>query len=76
MCETSLGIGGASVKREDLIRELRKLARKHNVHFRVLPGRGKGSHYRIEFAERWTIVQAGELKPMQVQRIRKQLGIL
>jgi predicted DNA-binding protein with PD1-like motif len=66
MCDSASGIGGAGVKREDLIRDIRKLARKQGVHFQVIPGRGKGSHYRVEYAGRWTTVQAGELTPLHV----------
>jgi predicted DNA-binding protein with PD1-like motif len=64
------------MNRDDLIRELRKLARKAGIHFAVIPGRGKGSHYRVEFGERWTTVQSGEFTPEMVRRIKKQLGIV
>lgn len=61
--------------RDDLIRELRKTARKMGEEFRVIPGRGKGSHYRVEFGSKWTTVQSGELGPAIVRRIKKQLGV-
>ncbi len=63
------------MNREDLIRELRKTARKADVKFQVISGRGKGSHYRVEFGEKWTTVQSGELSPSIVRRIKKQLGV-
>lgn len=63
------------MKREDLIRELRKMARKADLHFAVIPGRGKGSHYRVEFGGRWTTIQSGELTPLMVRRIKEQLGV-
>ena len=40
--------------REALIRELRKLARKQGVDFRVIETKGKGSHYRVHFGEKFT----------------------
>jgi hypothetical protein len=61
------------MKRDDLVREFRKLAR---IHFAVIPGRGKGSHYRVEFGDRWTTVQSGELTPEMVRRIKRQLGMV
>lgn len=63
------------MKRDDLIRELRGLARKEGVAFTVVPGRGKGSHYRVEFGEKRTTIQSGELTPLMVRRIKRQLGI-
>lgn len=63
------------MKRDALIRELRKAARQSGVRFEVVPGRGKGSHYRVVFGGKWTTVQAGDLTPMHVARIKKQLGI-
>jgi hypothetical protein len=63
------------MNRDDLIRELRKHARKNGLHFAVIPGRGKGSHYRVELGNRWTMVQSGEFTPTMARRIRKQLGV-
>jgi hypothetical protein len=61
--------------REALIRELRKLARKQGLDFRVIETRGKGSHYRVYYGDRFTTVKSGELKPGYVALIRKQLGV-
>jgi hypothetical protein len=61
--------------RDALIRELRKLARKQNVDFRITPTQGKGSHYRVHFGDKFTTVKSGELKPGYVNLIKKQLGI-
>ena len=60
--------------REALLRELRKSARKQGVDFRVVETRGKGSHYRIHYGDRFTTVKSGELKPGYVALIKKQLG--
>lgn len=62
--------------REALIRELRKLARKQGVDFAVVENRGKGSHYRVKFGERWTTVKSGELTPTYVRLVKEQLGLL
>lgn len=63
------------MKREALIRELRKLARKNKVDFRVVEGRGKGSHYQVYFGTRTTVIKSGELKPGYVKLIKEQLGV-
>ncbi|GGD09203.1 hypothetical protein [Aureimonas glaciei] len=63
------------MKREAFLRELRAEARKGGLEFRVIEGRGKGSHYRVHIGERFTTVQSGELTPLMMRRIRKQLGL-
>lgn len=62
------------MKRESLLRDLRKQARKSGVEFEVIKGRGKGAHYRVRYGTRWTTVKSGELTPTYVSLIRKQLG--
>lgn len=61
--------------REALLRELRKLARKRGLEFEVIPGRGKGSHYRVRLGSRFTTVKSGELTPGYVRLIKDQLGV-
>lgn len=61
--------------RDALIRELRKLAKRQGVDFRVIEDRGKGSHYRVYFEEKYTTIKSGELKPGYVALIKKQLGV-
>lgn len=63
------------MKREQLLQELRKLARDLKVEFEVVEDRGKGSHYRVKFDGRRTTIKSGELTPAYVRLIRKQLGI-
>jgi len=63
------------MKREALIRELRAIARERGVSFEVITDRGKGSHYRVRLGDRRTTIQSGELTPLKVRTIRKQLGI-
>jgi hypothetical protein len=63
------------VKREALLRALRRYARSHGVAFDLNPARGKGAHYRVRLADRITTVQSGELSRFHVERICKQLGI-
>ena len=62
--------------RDALIRQLRKLARKQGKHFQVMPDRGKGAHYRVEFGDRVTTIKSGELRPGYVALIKKQLGLI
>lgn len=75
MCEIRAGEGTEWMKREALIRELRALARKSGKHFEVARDHGKGSHYRVTFGSRFTIIKSGELKPGYVTLVKKQLGI-
>ena len=63
------------MKREALIRELRRLSRKQGKTFNVETNRGKGKHYRVRFGDRLTTVQSGELSALRVNAIRQQLGI-
>lgn len=63
------------MKREALLRELRKLAKRQGKDFEVFTDRGKGSHYRVRFDDRITTIQSGELSALHVRTIRKQLGI-
>jgi hypothetical protein len=63
------------MKREALIRELRKFARKQGLQFEVLIDRGKGSHYRVRLGDHMTTIQSGELSALHVRTIRRQLSI-
>lgn len=63
------------MKREALIRELRKRAKEQGLTFAVVTKRGKGSHYQVYVGERTTTLKAGELRPGYVALIKKQLGI-
>jgi hypothetical protein len=63
------------VKREALIRELRKWDRSKGIPFAVITDKGKGSHYRIKVGGKSTTVKSGELRPGYVALIKKQLGV-
>jgi hypothetical protein len=75
MCDSEGGEGRQDVKREALIRELRKLAKKQGAIFEVDTEQGKGSHYRVKFGDKRTAIKSGHLTPLYVNLIRKQLGI-
>jgi hypothetical protein len=63
------------MKREQFIQMLRKIAREKQVPFEVITITGKGSHYRIVFGDKSTILKSGELNPGYVRLIKKQLNI-
>lgn len=63
------------MKREAFIRELRALAKGQGKTFEVFTDKGKGSHYRVQFGDKMTTIQSGELTNLRVRTIRKQLGI-
>jgi len=64
------------MKREALLRELRKEARKRGVIYREERDAGKGSHYMVYFDKKNTIIKSGELSPTYVKLIKKQLGLM
>ena len=51
------------MKREQLLRLLRREAREAKIEFRVEKAEGKGSHYRVYVGSRVSTVKSGELKP-------------
>ncbi|MGE0282597.1 MAG: hypothetical protein AB7P20_18565 [Rhizobiaceae bacterium] len=63
------------MKRDAFIRELRDIARKQGKSFEVFTGKGKGSHYRVTFGGRISTIQSGELTPLMIRTIMKQLGV-
>lgn len=63
------------MKRDALIRELRALAKEQGKSFVVFTDKGKGSHYRVQFGDRFTTIQSGDLSNLRIETIKKQLGI-
>ena len=63
------------MKRDALVRSLRRYATKQNLAFELDKAGGKGSHYRLRVGDAVTTVQGGELSPLLVNRICKQLGV-
>lgn len=63
------------MKRDALVRALRRYAAKKNLPFELDTAGGKGSHYRLRLGDAVTTVQSGELSPLLVNRICKQLGV-
>lgn len=63
------------MKREQLLRILRKEAKALSLKFRVDKVVGKGSHYRVHVGDRFTTVQSAELTPLMIRTIRRQLGL-
>lgn len=63
------------MKRDQLLRELRKIAREQGKTFEIFVDKGKGSHMRVKLGEKTTIIKDGEMNPGYVKLIRKQLGI-
>ena len=63
------------MKREQLLRELRKIARDRDWKLEIFENKGKGSHYRVTLNGKMTTVKSGELTPTYVRLIKGQLGI-
>lgn len=63
------------MKREQLLRELRKIAKDRQLELVIFEGKGKGSHYRVTLNGKMTTIKSGELTPLYVQLIKKQLGV-
>ena len=63
------------MKRERFLSGLRHWCRKNGISFRIDTIAGKGSHVKVYAGERATIVKQGELSPIYVQLVLKQLGL-
>ena len=62
------------MNREQLIRVLRRYARKRGIAFKVDNKKGNGSHYVVEVGSERTTLQS-DLNPGRIERILKQLKI-
>jgi hypothetical protein len=62
-------------KREQVIRDLRKDARKAGGELIVDEARGKGGHFVLRFKGKFSVIQSGEITPNMERTIRKQLGL-
>ena len=62
------------MNREQLIRALRKYARKQGLHFDLDTTEGNGSHYTVEVGSERTTIQS-KLNPGRIERALKQLKI-
>lgn len=60
--------------REQLIRALRRYARKRNIAFEVDTKKGKGSHYTVFVGDKFTTVQ-DKINPGRIERVLKQLNV-
>ncbi len=63
------------MKRNRLIAALRVWCRKNGKSFRIDSVSGKGSHIKVYVGDDATIVKDGDLSPIYVQVVLKQLGI-
>jgi mRNA interferase HicA len=65
------------MKGNELIKKVKKLAKKRSIKARVDEKRGKGSHVTLYFGDKFTIVRnpKDELKTGTLNAILKQLGI-
>ena len=61
--------------RDQFMSRLGRYCRKHGLNFEFDPGRGKGSHGRVRIDGRSTIVKSGELSPVYIGLVLKQLGL-
>jgi hypothetical protein len=62
------------MNREQLIRALRRHARKRGIPFAVDTKKGSGSHYRVRVGSAVTTVQS-DLNPGRIERLLKQLKV-
>ena len=62
---------------QELIRRLRKLARKKGLSFRLDAARGKGDHAKVFLGDSSSFLpgKRGELKPKTFRSICNQLGV-
>lgn len=62
------------MNREQLIRALRRYARRRDLAFSLDTRKGDGSHHRVRVGARITTVQQ-DLNPGRIERLLKQLEI-
>ena len=63
------------MNRDELLRALRKIARKDGLAVQIAKTKGKGSHAKIFYGERSTICPDGELKTPTLKGVLAQLGL-
>jgi hypothetical protein len=63
------------MRRERLLSELRRWCRKNGRTLRVDTVGGKGSHVKVYVDAASTIVKDGDLSPIYIEIILKQLGL-
>lgn len=63
------------MKREDLIRKLKKLARKNGIYCSFDAAHGKGGHGMLSWNGKKTTVPSGELKTSTLLAILKQIQV-
>jgi mRNA interferase HicA len=63
------------MKREKLVKRIRRWARDSELSFEIDEIAGKGSHIRIFVGGKSTIVKHGELSPSYTDLVLRQLGI-
>lgn len=63
------------MNRDQLIRKIRRLARKIDTPFDVRKSRGKGSHVTLILGNRKTTCPMGELKTGTLRTVLKTLGL-
>jgi predicted RNA binding protein YcfA (HicA-like mRNA interferase family) len=64
--------------RDELIRRLRRLARRRDVAFEVARERGKGGHWSVRFGDTWQPVpqsKGRDLKPGTLRSILHEFGL-
>lgn len=63
------------VKRDQLIRQLRKEAKQAGGELVVDEARGKGGHFVLRFKGKFSVIQSGEITPKMERTIRQLLGL-
>jgi hypothetical protein len=62
-------------KRDRFVAEIRDLARKTGLDFRIEYSRGKGGHAMLYVGDRFTTLPSREIDPKTGRKIKKQLGL-
>ena len=63
------------MKRQELIRELRKIVKKAGLSFEIFTRQRKGSHYIIRIGNKMSTIKSGEITRQMEKIIKKQLGL-
>lgn len=63
------------MKRDRFLSLLRAEAKQLGLEFRLDKAAGKGSHYRVRIGNRLSTIQSGDLTPLLMRKIRRDLGL-
>jgi hypothetical protein len=63
------------MQRDRFIRQLRKQAKARGLPFEIDKKLGKGAHYRVRVGDKVSTIKSGDLSPLYMEIVVKQLRL-